>query len=168
MNDILNNKLKDSLIKTTHILTNEQFINIKKAFEYADQESKGYLTKHDYKIAYIALWGYKPSKYEISIIKENWPFDKKYVNFELFCNLMADKYHFQSIESKINQTFIAMDSEYQGYITLEKYLEAIEKVAPFMNKTMAINYFFEIDKAKKGKINYQKFEKIMLNNWNSN
>jgi len=26
----LNNKIKDSLIKTSHILTNEQFLNLKK------------------------------------------------------------------------------------------------------------------------------------------
>lgn len=156
------NTVKDSLIKTSHIITNEQFQNLKKAFIFADQGGKGYLTKNDFKVAYIALWGYKPSKYEITVIKENWPFDKKCVNFELFCNLMADKYRFQSQESKISQTFIAMDNEYRGYITLENYLKAVEKIAPFMDKTLATKYFFEIDKEKKGKINYQEFENLML------
>ncbi|KAG4097637.1 EF-hand [Neocallimastix lanati (nom. inval.)] len=161
MNENFNKKIKDSFITTSHILTNEQFINLKKIFNYADQESKGYLTKNDFKIAYIALWGYRPTKYEISVIKDNWPFDKKCVNFEVFCNLMADKYYFQSRDSRINQAFIAMDNEYQGYITLEKYLKIIEKIAPFINKTMAVRCFFEIDKKKKGKINYKEFENLM-------
>ncbi|ORX55945.1 EF-hand [Piromyces finnis] len=162
MQEYLNNEKKESLIKTSHILTNEQFLNIENAFNYADNEKKGFLTKNDFKIAYVALWGYKPSKYEISVINENWPFEKKCVNFELFCNLMADKFHFQSRESKINQMFIAMDNKSQGYISLENFLEIIEKVVPFMDKTVAMKYFFQIDKKKKGKITYQEFENLII------
>ncbi|XP_024945251.1 uncharacterized protein LOC112495016 [Cephus cinctus] len=38
---------------------------VRKAFSYADKESSGRLTKHQYKVAMIAAFGYRPDSLEI-------------------------------------------------------------------------------------------------------
>lgn len=98
-------------------------------FESADEGKKGYLSKRDYKVAIIQLFGYKPSKYEINTSwREKAGEDETGLNLEAFTELVLPRLQAQDSSEKVRQTFMAFDRFSHGFISLEDCKDAFAKV----------------------------------------
>lgn len=97
-------------------------------FASADEDNKGFLTKGDYKVAIIQLFGYKPSKHEIATAwKEVWP--EEGLILKSFTDLMLPRLQQQDTSERVRQTFMAFDRFCHGFISLEDCKSAFAKVS---------------------------------------
>ena len=142
---------------------------IRGAFNIADTDRKGYLTRKDYKVAVAALLGYKPSKYETDRLLSEHGKDQplgdgsviKGIPFEVFKLLMLPKMSQRDNDEIIRQIFIAMDVQCRGFLTLEEVTQAFHAVIPTMPQDQVKQFFKEIDMDEDGRISYRDFELMM-------
>ncbi|EFC43250.1 predicted protein, partial [Naegleria gruberi] len=97
-------------------LTNRMKRDIEEIFELYDTDRKGYLTKIEYKLAYISLMGHKPSKFER---KELFSSSRPVVRRQFFMELMNKKLMRSDQQDRIREIFNTIDSERKGFITLK-------------------------------------------------
>ncbi|XP_011407559.2 PREDICTED: EF-hand calcium-binding domain-containing protein 11-like [Amphimedon queenslandica] len=134
------------------------------AFESADENKKGYLSKRDYKVAIIELFGYKPSKYEInSSWKEKAGDEETGLDLKAFTDLVLPRLQAQDSSEIIRQTFMAFDRFSRGFISLEDCKDAFAKVAPLIPCSRVESFFKEIDGDLDGRVTYRDFELMFKN-----
>lgn len=46
--------------------------NVPQVFKVCDEDNKGYLSREDFKVAVVMLFGYKPSKVQLSFSVWGW------------------------------------------------------------------------------------------------
>ena len=139
------------------------------AFNVADTSGKGFLTRKDYKIAVVALLGYKPSKYETDRLLNEHGKDHrvtdgstiKGISLETFKSLMLPKLHQRDNDEMIRQIFLALDVQCRGFLTLEEVTQAFREVIPTMPQDQVKEFFKEIDMDEDGRISYKDFELMM-------
>ena len=108
------------------------------SFSSADQECKGFLTKEDYKVAYIQLFGYKPSKYEIAKIwSEEVGSEGNGLSSSKFKSIVLPKLLQRDSSEHIRQIFLAFDRFCHGFISQDDCKEAFLKV----KKSMILQMF---------------------------
>lgn len=130
------------------------------AFTAADEEKKGYLTPEDYKVAILSLFGYKPSKYEVTAVwRENC------VNSGLakdkFVSLAVQRMNQQDKDEMARQIFLAFDVHCQGFLTERECLRAFQSVAPNLAKSRVPAVFREVDQNGDGRVSYRDFQLMM-------
>lgn len=130
------------------------------AFTAADEEKKGYLNPEDYKVAILSLFGYKPSKYEVtSVWRENC------VNSGLakdrFVSLAVQRMNQQDKDGMARQIFLAFDVHCQGFLTEKECLRAFQSVAPNLAKSRVPAVFREVDQNGDGRVSYRDFQLMM-------
>lgn len=108
---------------------------VNNAFDSADNEKKGYLTRWDYKVAIIQLFGYKPSKHELSNV---WRGREKdgVLSLKEFTDTVLPRLQKQDPSERARQTFMAFDRFCHGFISLEDCKAAFANV-----KTILHDYF---------------------------
>ncbi|KAM3853942.1 EF-hand calcium-binding domain-containing protein 11 isoform 3-T3 [Vipera latastei] len=115
-----------------------------KAFEACDENNKGYLSREDYKVAIVMLFGYKPSKMEVdsamASMKQN-PFG---LSLEEFLNLMITKKVAHFYHSEIRQIFMSFDRQCKGFLTFEDFKKAFNIVAPKLPERIIVEAFRRI------------------------
>lgn len=142
---------------------------IKGAFDIADINREGVLTRKDYKVAVTALLGYKPSKYETDRLLSEHGKDHrladgsvvKGIPFENFYSLMLPKLHQRDNDEIIRQIFLALDTQCRGFLTIEEVTQAFHEVIPTMPQDQVKQFFKEIDMDEDGRISYKDFELMM-------
>ncbi|XP_043580110.1 EF-hand calcium-binding domain-containing protein 11-like [Bombus pyrosoma] len=127
------------------------------AFNYADVDGRGFLSKREYKIAMTVVFGCRPNKTEVKQIFqsterilygefESWVFkkskkDDSYVNAELL--------------------FALLDKDHKGYLILDDFYTASKSVNLKVLPTIWQTMFKELDCYRKGYIDFYEFLRIL-------
>ncbi|KAJ6661860.1 hypothetical protein lerEdw1_013031 [Lerista edwardsae] len=112
-----------------------------KAFEACDEDNKGYLSREDYKVAVVMLFGYKPSKVEVDSVMSSVKQDQSGISLEDFLNLMSAKKATHLYHCEARQLFTAFDRQCKGFLSLEDFKKAFSLVAPKLPERTIVEAF---------------------------
>ncbi|XP_044292810.1 EF-hand calcium-binding domain-containing protein 11 isoform X2 [Varanus komodoensis] len=132
-----------------------------KAFEASDEGNKGYLSREDYKVAVVMLFGYKPSKVEVDSIMASVMQSQPGLSLEKFLNVMSTKKAARFYHNEVRQLFTAFDRQCKGFLSFEDFKKAFNIVAPKLPERIIIEAFREVDQDEDGLISFKDFESAM-------
>lgn len=172
--------------KSPRQITDEKMCQIAETFHNADEGKKGFLTSEDIKVAFVSLFGYKPSKSEVEqlLTKKtqgtavsvplpgNQPLTKRCaeatrhlppvgITLQHFTEVAKIKILAEDTDDEIRQMFLAFDTMCQGFITLDIAKKIFLQVAPFLDSVTVEKLFREADTDRDGRVSYRDFEFIM-------
>ncbi|XP_059544322.1 EF-hand calcium-binding domain-containing protein 11 isoform X3 [Myotis daubentonii] len=110
-------------------------------FKACDEDNKGYLSREDFKVAVVMLFGYKPSKIEADAVMSSVNPNTSGLTLEEFLNIIRKKKEAQLYRNEIRHIFTAFDRHYCGYLTLEDFQKAFKQVAPKLPERIALEVF---------------------------
>ncbi|CAH6848760.1 Efcab11 [Phodopus roborovskii] len=113
-------------------------------FKECDEDNKGYLSREDFKVAIVMLFGYKPSKKECSHLGQIVfsPSPKLVgISLEGFLDVVKRKKEAQLYRNEIRHIFTAFDTHYRGFLTLEDFKRAFSRVAPKLPERTVLEVF---------------------------
>ncbi|XP_036094341.1 EF-hand calcium-binding domain-containing protein 11 isoform X2 [Rousettus aegyptiacus] len=110
-------------------------------FKACDEDNKGYLSREDFKVAVVMLFGYKPSKIEADSVMSSLNPDASGLSLEEFLNFVKKKKELQLYRNEIRHIFTAFDRHYRGYLTLEDFQKAFKQVAPKLPERIILEVF---------------------------
>ncbi|KAK2575193.1 hypothetical protein KPH14_003228 [Odynerus spinipes] len=140
--------------------------HIKAAFDHADMDGEGSLTRHQYKVAVTALFGYCPDKTEVKYVFRS-PSHKR-ISFKEFKYWVFQKCPTGRSAMSLETIFSFLDSDYKGYLTLAD-LRTASKVANMrISPSVWFNAFKELDQYQKGYIDLTEFTYIFTSIKNIN
>uniref|UniRef100_A0A8D2LP73 EF-hand calcium binding domain 11 n=1 Tax=Varanus komodoensis TaxID=61221 RepID=A0A8D2LP73_VARKO len=131
------------------------------AFEASDEGNKGYLSREDYKVAVVMLFGYKPSKVEVDSIMASVMQSQPGLSLEKFLNVMSTKKAARFYHNEVRQLFTAFDRQCKGFLSFEDFKKAFNIVAPKLPERIIIEAFREVDQDEDGLISFKDFESAM-------
>ncbi|XP_043491595.1 EF-hand calcium-binding domain-containing protein 11-like [Polistes fuscatus] len=123
---------------------------IKTAFDYADRNNEGSLTKHQYKIAMTALFGYCPNKLEINYVFRS--SSHKKISFKEFEYWAFKKYPINQLTISLETIFGLIDSDNKGYLTMIDLWKTSEIIDMRISPLVWYKTFKELDQFQKGYI----------------
>lgn len=174
--------------KNSRKITEEKMCQIAEAFHNADEGKKGLLTREDLKVAFVSLFGYKPSRSEVDRLmairtQQETPFGRHLqldqsatrkscivtcgtspqvgITIEHFIEIAKTKILTEDHDDEIRQIFLAFDTWCQGFITLDVAKKNFLQVAPFLDPVTVEKLFQEADTDRDGRVSYRDFEFIM-------
>ncbi|XP_033622650.1 EF-hand calcium-binding domain-containing protein 11 isoform X2 [Fukomys damarensis] len=112
-------------------------------FKACDEDNKGYLSREDFKVAVVMLFGYKPSKIEADSVMSSRNPNTSGIVLGEFLNIIRKKKEAQLYRNEIRQIFTAFDVHYRGYLTLEDFKKAFRQVAPRLPERTVLEVFSE-------------------------
>ncbi|XP_022331126.2 EF-hand calcium-binding domain-containing protein 11-like [Crassostrea virginica] len=156
--------------KIKRTVTKEEKHLLSVVFHEADEGNKGFLTREDVKVAIAELLGYKPSKYEVDQIINN--YGKKFNNItgiplENYMVVMSEKIVSADEDENIRHTFMAFDTKCRGFLAIEDLQKAFSQVAPHIPNHTIQCCFRELDRDGDGRISYKDFDFMMKYDTNS-
>nr|XP_030739473.1 EF-hand calcium-binding domain-containing protein 11 isoform X10 [Globicephala melas] len=110
-------------------------------FKACDEENKGYLSREDFKIAVVMLFGYKPSKIEADSVMSSVDPNTSGILLKEFLDIVRKKKEAQLYRNEIRHIFTAFDRHYHGYLTLEDFKKAFKQVAPKLSERIILEVF---------------------------
>ncbi|XP_033622651.1 EF-hand calcium-binding domain-containing protein 11 isoform X3 [Fukomys damarensis] len=110
-------------------------------FKACDEDNKGYLSREDFKVAVVMLFGYKPSKIEADSVMSSRNPNTSGIVLGEFLNIIRKKKEAQLYRNEIRQIFTAFDVHYRGYLTLEDFKKAFRQVAPRLPERTVLEVF---------------------------
>ncbi|XP_065101225.2 EF-hand calcium-binding domain-containing protein 11 isoform X2 [Paramisgurnus dabryanus] len=128
--------------KTEREISDADRKKIETVFHQSDLGRKGYLSREDFKVAVVMLFGYKPSKSETDMLMESgsykeWPG----VPLNQFTSLMGRKMSAEDPYEKMRQIFSAFDVHCRGFLKLEDFKSAFKRVAPHLPERTVLEAF---------------------------
>ena len=87
-------------------------------FKFADEGGKGYLCREDYKVAVVALLGYKPSLVEVNSLWGRGQNASQGLSVEQFTEAMIPRLRGREKEQLTRDVFLAFDRRCQGFLSL--------------------------------------------------
>ena len=129
---------------------------VKSAFERWDEESKGFLSREQSKLAAISLLGSKPSKSDMHLLCGS-KSDPVAVDYNRFSEFMREKCSCHMEDDAVRQAFKAFDRFCTGFLTLDDVKVAFKEVAPKIQESQIEQIFFVFDDDHDGRINYAQF-----------
>ncbi|XP_054096248.1 EF-hand calcium-binding domain-containing protein 11 isoform X3 [Callithrix jacchus] len=112
-----------------------------KVFKACDEDHKGYLSREDFKVAVVMLFGYKPSKIEVDSVMSSINPNTSGILLEEFLNIVRKKKEAQRYRNEIRHIFTAFDTYYRGFLTLEDFKKAFRQVAPKLPERTVLEVF---------------------------
>ncbi|XP_063500125.1 EF-hand calcium-binding domain-containing protein 11 isoform X8 [Symphalangus syndactylus] len=110
-------------------------------FKACDEDHKGYLSREDFKIAVVMLFGYKPSKVEVDSVMSSINPNTSGILLEGFLNIVRKKKEAQRYRNEVRHIFTAFDTYYRGFLTLEDFKKAFRQVAPKLPERTVLEVF---------------------------
>ncbi|KAM3918290.1 EF-hand calcium-binding domain-containing protein 11 [Leptodactylus fuscus] len=126
-------------------------------FEICDEDKKGYLSREDFKVAVVMLFGYKPSKIEVDTMVPGLTKTGE-VKPDEFVKLMTLKRSAQLSFGDQRQIFSVFDTHCRGFLNLDDFRRAFKRVAPHLPDQTIIEAFREVDRDADGLVCYKDFE----------
>uniref|UniRef100_A0ABI7XEA9 EF-hand domain-containing protein n=2 Tax=Felis catus TaxID=9685 RepID=A0ABI7XEA9_FELCA len=123
-----------------------------KVFKACDEDNKGYLSREDFKVAVVMLFGYKPTKIEADSVMSSVNPNTSGLSLEEFLSIVRKKKEVQLHRNEIRHIFTAFDRHYRGYLTLEDFKKAFRQVAPKLSERTILEVFRSIVTQKKADI----------------
>uniref|UniRef100_A0A8I3NY15 EF-hand calcium-binding domain-containing protein 11 n=2 Tax=Canis lupus familiaris TaxID=9615 RepID=A0A8I3NY15_CANLF len=130
-------------------------------FKACDEDNKGYLSREDFKVAIVMLFGYKPSKIEADSMMSSVNPNTSGILLEEFLSIVRKKKEVQLHRNEIRHIFTAFDRHYRGYLTLEDFKKAFRLVAPKLSERTVLDVFREVDQDSDGLVSFKDFEYAM-------
>ncbi|XP_015431659.1 PREDICTED: EF-hand calcium-binding domain-containing protein 11-like [Dufourea novaeangliae] len=130
---------------------------VRKAFEYADAEATGSLTKRQYKIAMTAVFGHCPEKVEIKHAFES----TDRVSYEEFEHWVSTKHFTDDAHVNPEILFTLLDKDYKGYLVVDDFFSASTLVGLKISPSIWETVFKELDRHKKGYIDFVDFSRVL-------
>ncbi|XP_033047529.1 EF-hand calcium-binding domain-containing protein 11 isoform X1 [Trachypithecus francoisi] len=127
-------------------------------FKACDEDHKGYLSREDFKIAVVMLFGYKPSKIEVDSVMSSINPNTSGILLEGFLNIVRKKKEAQRYRNEVRHIFTAFDTYYRGFLTLEDFKKAFRQVAPKLPERTVLEVFREVDRDSDGHVSSRDFE----------
>jgi len=135
---------------------------IERCFGDFDEGGKGWLSKEDLKVAMTALFGFRPTKYEVNRIlsaaKES---SDGAVTLDFFANCMLEKLRGHDEEDEIRQMYMAFDVGCRGFLTLKDAVSVFKEVAPWVPLRTVEVAFSVADKNGDGRVGFAEFTRVM-------
>ncbi|XP_035184494.1 EF-hand calcium-binding domain-containing protein 11 isoform X2 [Oxyura jamaicensis] len=122
---------------------------------------KKYLSREDFKVAVLLLFGYKPSKVEVDAVMFSVKPENSGILFEKFLDLMSARKAAQLYNSKTRQIFTAFDVQSRGSLTFEDFRKTFNSVSPKISGRVVPAAFREVDQDSDGHISFKDFESAM-------
>ena len=148
---------------------------IEEAYKFADKDKKGYLTKRELNICFLATFGFKPSKFEVGdilerhgeVYKTNNVFENEIivgVPKEKITAVMAAR-HTAVVDKDdgIRELFQSFDTRCKGFIDIEDFKKAVRLKFKHLNEMTILQYFREVDSNCDGRVSYSDFHYMMSN-----
>lgn len=137
-----------------------------RAFRNAVSNGQDCLSPEDYKVAVLELFGYKPSKYELSNVwtrfcKHNGEGEGSGLDLDTFVSIMMERLKQKDHNELIREVFMSLDVYQRGFITEQDCLGAFEQVAPQLRGEAVRPLFEEVDTNGDGRVSYRDFEIMM-------
>ncbi|XP_070325879.1 EF-hand calcium-binding domain-containing protein 11 isoform X2 [Odocoileus virginianus] len=110
-------------------------------FKACDEDNKGYLSREDFKVAVVMLFGYKPSKIEADSVMSSVDPNTSGIQLKEFLDIVRKKKEAQLYCSEVRHIFTAFDRHYRGYLTLEDFKKAFKQVAPKLSERIILEVF---------------------------
>ncbi|XP_005666439.1 EF-hand calcium-binding domain-containing protein 11 isoform X6 [Sus scrofa] len=110
-------------------------------FKACDEDNKGYLSREDFKVAIVMLFGYKPSKIEADSVMSSVEPNTSGIVLKEFLSIVRKKKEAQVYWNEIRHIFTAFDRHYRGYLTLEDFKKAFRQVAPKLPERIILEVF---------------------------
>ncbi|XP_071972789.1 EF-hand calcium-binding domain-containing protein 11 isoform X2 [Engystomops pustulosus] len=129
-------------------------------FEACDEKKKGYLSREDFKVAIVMLFGYKPSKIEVDTMVPDLS-NTGGLRPDEFVKLMALKRSAQLSFGDQRQIFSVFDTHCRGFLNLDDFKRAFKRVIPHLSEQTIIEAFREVDRDSDGLVCYKDFEYVM-------
>ncbi|NXL88474.1 EFC11 protein, partial [Alectura lathami] len=130
-------------------------------FEACDEDNKGYLSREDFKVAVVMLFGYKPSKVEVDLVMSSVSPENSGILFEKFLNVMSAKKSAQLHSHETREIFTAFDVQDRGFLTFEDFKKTFNSVSPKLSERIIVEAFREVDQDSDGHISFKEFESAM-------
>ncbi|XP_037688016.1 EF-hand calcium-binding domain-containing protein 11 isoform X2 [Choloepus didactylus] len=130
-------------------------------FKACDEDKKGYLSREDFKVAVVMLFGYKPYKIEVDSVMSSINENTSGILLEEFLSVVRTKKEAQLCWSEIRHIFTAFDMRYRGFLTLEDFKKAFRQVAPKLPERIILEVFREVDQDSDGHVSFKDFEYAM-------
>ncbi|XP_035725553.1 EF-hand calcium-binding domain-containing protein 11-like, partial [Vespa mandarinia] len=124
--------------------------NTSKAFNHADASNEGSLTKHQYKIAMTALFGYSPNKPEINYVFRS--SSNKRISLKEFEYWVFKKCPIGQSMISLETIFGLIDNDNKGYLTMTDLWKASEVINMRISPSIWYKTFKELDQYQKGYI----------------
>ncbi|XP_066854416.1 EF-hand calcium-binding domain-containing protein 11 [Anser cygnoides] len=103
-------------------------------FEVCDEDNKGCLSREDFKVAGVLLFGYKPSKVYILL---------------------------SFIDSELSTVKVKPSETVRGFLTFKGFKKTFNSVSPKLSKRIVPEAFREVDQDSDGRISFKDFESAM-------
>ncbi|CAE1256494.1 EF-hand calcium-binding domain-containing protein 11 [Acanthosepion pharaonis] len=135
-----------------------------KVFQDCDEGGKGYLTREDLKVSLVLVFGYKPSKYETDQMMKKYCHGDEInpgLNLEQFLEVMKPKMLVKDEDEEIRQTFMAFDSQCNGFLKVEDLKKVFAQVAPNFPVQQIEKVFRELDSNGDSRVSFKDFEFMM-------
>ncbi|XP_039088405.1 EF-hand calcium-binding domain-containing protein 11 isoform X1 [Hyaena hyaena] len=130
-------------------------------FKACDEDDKGYLSREDFKVAVVMLFGYKPTKIEADSVMSSVNPNASGLSLEEFLSIVRKKKEVQLYRNEIRHIFTAFDRHYRGYLTLEDFKKAFKQVAPKLSERTILEVFREVDQDSDDLVSFKDFEYAM-------
>ncbi|XP_076380689.1 LOW QUALITY PROTEIN: EF-hand calcium-binding domain-containing protein 11 [Megalopta genalis] len=127
------------------------------AFDYADAESAGSLTKRQYKIAMTAAFGYCPDKIEVGRIFRI----RDRIFYNEFERRVLEKSSANHTRVNSEMLFALLDKNYKGYLVMDDFYLASSSVDLNVLPSVWEMVFKELDRRKKGYLDLDEFSNVL-------
>ncbi|XP_029806234.1 EF-hand calcium-binding domain-containing protein 11 isoform X2 [Suricata suricatta] len=144
-----------------HTQTRMPASSLKQVFKACDEDNKGYLSREDFKVAVVMLFGYKPTKIEADSVMSSVNPNTSGLSLEEFLSIVRKKKEVQLHQSEIRHIFTAFDRHYRGYLTLDDFKKAFKQVAPKLSERTVLEVFREVDQDSDDFVSFKDFEYAM-------
>lgn len=142
--------------------TEKQLTEFKEAFAMFDKQGEGKMLIKDIGMILRSL-GYNPTeKYIQEVIKENLPEEK--INLSQFIKIMETRAPVNCTEEELRTAFNIFDKNQNGFITADELRHVMVNLGEKLTEDEAQAMIQEADTDGDGKINFQDFITVMLNN----
>ena len=146
----------------TNILTEEQIIEFKEAFNMFDKSRSGTILSKDLGTVIRSL-GWNPTEAELSSLTASYVKDSNgIINFHEFINIIANKATETDTEEELREAFRVFDKDGNGFITSAELKYYLTNLGEKMTDDEVNKLIQEADIDGDGQINYEEFVKRMM------
>ncbi|KAA3454556.1 hypothetical protein CXB51_023893 [Gossypium anomalum] len=143
------------------ILTQEQIVEFKEAFNFFDKDGDGCITVEELATVIKSL-DQNPSEEELQdMINEVDADGNGTIEFSEFLNLMAKKMQETDAEEELKEAFRVFDKDLNGYISASELRNVMMNLGEKLSDEEVEQMIKEADLDGDGQVNYDEFVKMM-------
>jgi len=151
------------------MLGDDDVKTIEKSFNFADKETKGYLTKRELKIVFLCNFGFRPSRFEVSDIMEKYSQHYKSsvgtevrgISKDNVIKIISDRLSYMDKDDGIREIFQCFDMRCKGFIDIDDFKHAIRLKFKHLSEMTIVQYFRELDTNGDGRVGFSDFHFMM-------